>query len=202
MYIHINHLSGKWVHDSNKRRNYSQYIKKQISLIKSYIQFQGYSCASRGGSSWGEWRVRNRVWAENFGKYVDNSFSIAAGERWRSGNAGMTGSFYINMDWFITILYQRTGKVIGNTCRQQICEQFCTLNILTNLLIFTLLYRDSLSFSDEAANTTRTGKTRRRMWRSGKRRAKFNSSDSTAKTMRTWRMSSTLLQVKGLTKHT
>ena len=54
---------------------------------------KGYSCASRGGSSWGAGRVRRRVWEENFWKYIDNSFKIAAGERWRSGNAGITGSF-------------------------------------------------------------------------------------------------------------
>lgn len=54
---------------------------------------KGYSCASRGGSSWVAGRARRRVWDENFGKYTDNSFRIAAGERWRSGNAGITGSF-------------------------------------------------------------------------------------------------------------
>ena len=53
----------------------------------------GYSCASRSGSSWGAGRLRRRVWAENFGKYIDNSFKIAAGDRWRSGKAGITGSF-------------------------------------------------------------------------------------------------------------
>lgn len=58
-------------------------------------QFRGYSCASRGGSSWGAGRERRRVCEENFGKYVDNSFNIAAGERCRSGNAGMTASFCI-----------------------------------------------------------------------------------------------------------
>jgi hypothetical protein len=73
-----------------------------------------------------------------------------------------------------------------------------TLNIFISLLIFTLLYSDSLSFSDDVAKTTRTGKTRRRMCRSGNRSAKSNSNDSTAKTMRTWRMSSTLFQVKEL----
>lgn len=37
--------------------------------------------------------MRRRVWEENFGKYVDNSFNIAAGDKCRSGNAGMTASF-------------------------------------------------------------------------------------------------------------
>ena len=54
---------------------------------------KGYSSASRGGSSWGAGRVRRRVCDENFWKYTDSSFKIAAGDRWRSGNAGMTGSF-------------------------------------------------------------------------------------------------------------
>lgn len=60
-----------------------------------------------------------------------------------------------------------------------------TLNMLISLLIFTLLYNDSLSFSDDAAKTTRTGKTRRSVCLSGNRSAKFNSNDSTMKTMRT-----------------
>lgn len=74
----------------------------------------------------------------------------------------------------------------------------CTLNILISLLILTLLYSDSLSFSDDVASTTRTGRTRRRICRSGKRRAKSNSNDSTAKTIRTCRISSTLVRVKDL----
>ena len=75
------------------------------------------------------------------------------------------------------------------------CEQN-TLKIFISLFIFTLLYSDSLSFSDDVAKTTRTGKTRRRMCLSGNKSAKSNSNDSTAKTIRTWRISSTLFRVK------
>lgn len=75
---------------------------------------------------------------------------------------------------------------------------YITLNIFISLMIFTLLYKDSLSFSDDVAKTTRIGRARRRMCRSGNRSAKSSSSDSTAKTMRTWRISSTLYQVKEL----
>lgn len=75
---------------------------------------------------------------------------------------------------------------------------YITLNILISLLIFTLLYSDSLSFSDDVAKTTRIGRIRRSMCRSGNRSAKSSSSDSTAKTMRTWRISSTLNRVKEL----
>lgn len=70
---------------------------------------------------------------------------------------------------------------------------FNTLKMFINLLSFTLLYKASVSFSDGVAKTTRTGKTRRRIYRSGKSSAKSNSRDSTMKTMRTWRISSTLI---------
>jgi len=83
------------------------------------------------------------------------------------------------------LYYQSTKK----------CEQN-TLKIFISLFIFTLLYSDSLSFSDDVAKTTRTGKTRRRMCLSGNKSAKSNSNDSTAKTIRTWRISSTLFRVK------
>lgn len=73
-----------------------------------------------------------------------------------------------------------------------------TLKIVMSLFIFTLLFSDSLSFSDDVAKTTRTGRMRRSTCLSGKRSAKSNSKHSAAYTIRTWRMSSTLSQVKEL----
>lgn len=58
------------------------------------LEFKGYSCVSRGAISWGAASESNRDWLANLGKYVDSSFKIAAGDRWMSGKAGMTGSFY------------------------------------------------------------------------------------------------------------
>ena len=140
---------------------------------------------------------------------MDNSFKIAAGERWRSGNAGMTGSFChkSQTNWKISMNWLDFRHVKLNFCASSAqydildyqstkkCEQN-TLKIFISLFIFTLLYSDSLSFSDDVAKTTRTGKTRRRMCLSGNKSAKSNSNDSTAKTIRTWRISSTLFRVK------
>ena len=53
----------------------------------------GYSAASRGATSWGAGRDISRLWTENFWKYVESSLSMLAGARWRSGKAGITGSF-------------------------------------------------------------------------------------------------------------
>ena len=43
--------------------NTDSIITTQHQIISKNIkQFEGYSCASRGGSSWGAGRVRSRVW--------------------------------------------------------------------------------------------------------------------------------------------
>lgn len=60
---------------------------------KTFQNIKGYSRSSREVISWGASRLRRRVWAEKYGKDTDSSFIITAGERWRSGNAGITGSF-------------------------------------------------------------------------------------------------------------
>lgn len=86
--------------------------------VNEVAMSKGYSCASRGGSSWGAGRDRRRVCAENFWKYIDNSFKIAAGERWRSGKAGTTGSFY--------------NKVQGNNVREQHIYDFESFHLNLN----------------------------------------------------------------------
>jgi len=65
--------------------------------------------------------VRRRFWEENFGKYVDNSFNIAAGDKCRSGNAGMTASFCKKKDKMI-----HKFELIGNRGRIQCikCRNF------------------------------------------------------------------------------
>lgn len=64
-----------------------------VAVQITFQNIEGYSWSSREGISWGARRLRRRVCAEKYGKYTDSSFIITAGERWRSGNAGITGSF-------------------------------------------------------------------------------------------------------------